>query len=249
MRRMTNKKTYKINSMCLYKEGLMLEKSRTLILSDLHFGYYDTTLTGVRFLDDSMERIRDIVEVLKPTELILNGDITHHFGKISGLAKKNLRELKEYLDEKKIKLTLIQGNHDTLLEYYLKDLGINKKDIKERIIKEKILICHGDKIINTKGSYNRIIIGHEHPHIKLKEGVRTEDFKCYLFSKCKGKDLIVMPAFSPYSAGNSILERDFLSPYLKKAEDYEESKVLLVDDVSKKIRDFGRIKDIQEIYE
>ncbi len=236
-----------INKIELYKKGLMIKKTKTLILSDLHFGYYDTSLTGVRIADNSIEKIQDIIQELKPKELILNGDILHHFGRISGLAKKILRELKELLHKKEISLKLIRGNHDTLLKFYLDELEIKNNEVDRYIIRDKNLICHGDKIIKTKEAYERIIIGHEHPHLKLKEEVRSEDFKCYLFSKHKNKDLIVMPAFSPYSAGNSVLSRDFLSPYLKEIEEFEESRIFLVDDVSNSIRAFGRIKDIERI--
>ncbi|MDK2908374.1 MAG: uncharacterized protein PWQ87_832 [Candidatus Woesearchaeota archaeon] len=235
-----------MNGIKIYKEGIIIERSKTLIISDLHLGYYDTNITGVRIADDIIERIESMIKEIKPKEIVFNGDILHHFGKISGLAKRELKELLGFLKKRDIELILIRGNHDKLLDYYLNDLGIPVK-ARKWTIRHRNLICHGDKIININRSYDRIIIGHEHPHVKLVDGIREEIFKCFLITKYKGKELIVMPAFSSYSVGSNVLDKNFLSPYLKNSDDYEDSVILALDEIDKSIVNFGRIKDIKNI--
>ncbi|MDI3473946.1 MAG: uncharacterized protein PWR30_269 [Candidatus Woesearchaeota archaeon] len=237
-----------MNGIRMYKEGIIIERSKTLIISDLHLGYYDTNLTGVRIGDDIIERIKSMIKEINPKEVIFNGDILHHFGKISGLAKRELKDTLGFLNKRGIELILIRGNHDKLLDYYLKDLNIPVKT-RKWAIRHRNLICHGDEIIKIKRDYDRIIIGHEHPHVRLKEGVREEIFKCFLLSKYKGKELVVMPAFSAYSVGSNVLDKNFLSPYLKDSDNYDDSIILALDEINKNIVDFGRIKDIKKIQE
>ena len=72
--------------------------------------------------------------------------------------------------------------------------------------KGETLVLHGDSLLFRKElkKAKRIVIGHEHPAVSLKEGPRGEQFKCFLKGKYKGRNLIVQPSF------NSIIVKIFI---------------------------------------
>jgi len=85
----------------------------------------------------------------------------------------------------------------------------------------------------------RIIIGHEHAAVTLKEGPRVEKFKCFLKGKWKGKELIVMPSMNPVTEGTDVLQAELLSPYLnQKLDNFE---VFIVAD---EIMPFGKLGNL-----
>jgi len=109
-------------------------------------------------------------------------------------------------------------------------------------------MMHGDKfnktvedIIKNK-KIKTIIIGHEHPAVSLKEGSRTETFKCFLKGKFKGKELIVQPSFNLVTEGTDILKESLLSPFLK--QNLKNFNVYIVAD---KVYDFGKVSSLIQL--
>ena len=92
----------------------------------------------------------------------------------------------------------------------------------------------------NKHKIKTVIIGHEHPAINLKDGPRSEKYKCFLKGKFKSYDLIVQPSFTPLIEGTDILAEDLLSPFLKK--NLYDFQVFIVGD---KVYDFGKIKKLR----
>ena len=104
---------------------------------------------------------------------------------------------------------------------------------------------HGHKIFIDKEIYDKkikiLIIGHEHPAISIREGLRKETYKCFLLGRWKDKKLIVMPSFFTLYEGSDIKKEELLSPYLNE-KSIKNFEVFVVAD---KIYRFGKVKDIR----
>jgi len=218
--------------------GLYLSKHKILVLSDFHIGYEEelnkkgVMVPRVQY-KDLIDRLELIFARVKPELIIINGDLKHEFGAISKQEWKETIRLLDYL-ERKGKLVLIKGNHDTILEPIAE-----KRDIKivDELFVDDIQIIHGHKIPEKLGEI--IIIGHEHPAIKIRSDVRAEKYKCFLKGTYKRKTLIVQPSFNLLLEGTDITSEGKLSPFLK--QNLDNFEVFVVD---KKIYDFGKLKNI-----
>ncbi|MEM4397039.1 MAG: metallophosphoesterase [Candidatus Woesearchaeota archaeon] len=238
-----------LESIYLFDLSVFIKNSRTLVISDLQLGYEEALnkkgFLIPRFQDkDIFFRLGYLIERLKPSLVIINGDIKHEFSVISKTEWTNVKKLIDFIMEK-TNLVLIKGNHDNMLEPIAKTKNI---DLLEYYYdqKNKIYITHGDKIDtnNFINEANNIIIGHEHPAIGLREKGRVEKFKCFLKGKFKieynkekehkkiktenEKNLIVLPSFNTITEGTDILQEKLMSPFLKNIDDFE---VFLINDL------------------
>ena len=164
---------------------------------------------------------------------MINGDLKHEFGAISKQEWKETMRLIDYF-ERKGKLILIKGNHDTILGPIA-----DKKEIKvvDELFVDDILITHGHKIPERLG--DTIIIAHEHPAVNIRSDVRVEKYKCFLKGKYKRKTLIVQPSFNLLLEGTDVNSEDLLSPFLD--QDLSNFEIFVVD---KKVYDFGKLKNL-----
>lgn len=151
----------------------------------------------------------------KINTIIINGDIKHEFGKISEQEWREALKIIDLLQKNCDKLILIKGNHDTILGPIAHKKGI---EIVTHYKINDIYICHGHKIPMDAdfAKSKTIIIGHEHPAVSLKQGSRSELFKCFLKGKYERKNLIVMPSLNLVTEGTDILRESLLSPFLQK---------------------------------
>jgi len=221
---------------------------KTLIICDTHIGY-EEALNKQGFLiprfqfKEIIERLEKIIKksgIKKFERIIINGDIKHEFGRISEQEWRHTLRLLDFLKKHCKKVILIKGNHDTILGPIA-----NKRNLKvlEYFIFKKVLIVHGnklpDKYDKLKKNIKKIIIGHEHPAVGIRENARTEIFKCYLFGKFRGKQLIVQPSFNFVSDGTDVLKEQVLSPFLKG--DLGNFKCMVVSD---KLYNFGKLANL-----
>ena len=141
---------------------------------------------------------------------------------------------------KKYKVTIIKGNHDTILTYIVQKRDI---ELKQYYKINNFFICHGDRLMENLDFFNSntIIIGHEHPAISISKNSRSETFKCFLIGKYKNKNLIVMPSFNILIEGSNILKEKLLSPFLKKSN-LDDFEIYVVAD---KIYNFGKLKNVK----
>jgi len=220
--------------------SLFIKKEKILIINDLHIGYeQELHRKGIlvpRFqLKKIIEKTEKIIEITKPNKIIINGDLKHIFGRI---LEREWKEVLQYLDFllKKIKeIIIIKGNHDPVIKPIA-----DKRDIRvvESYKVRDILIIHGDELIETKAK--RIIIGHEHPAITIKEASKWEKYKCFLIGKWQKKELIAVPSFNPLLEGTNILEGKLLSPFLKDIDNFE---VFVIGE--KEVFNFGKVNEIK----
>jgi len=227
-------------------KALWIEKLKILVVADLHIGYEEALAEEGYLLPRTMfkemsKELKELLEKLKPSLVVINGDLKHEFGQIS---KQEWFETNTILDMilERSKVVLIKGNHDTILEPIARRKNL---EIKDFYIVDGICILHGHKIFVDKEIYDKkikiLIIGHEHPAISIREGLRKETYKCFLLGRWKDKKLIVMPSFFTLYEGSDIKKEELLSPYLNE-KSIKNFEVFVVAD---KIYRFGKVKDIR----
>lgn len=232
------------NEIELIDLGILTGKS--LVLSDFHLGFEEAmNKRGVlvpRFqYKDTVKRLDALFEEIekrkiKLEKIILNGDIKHEFGSISKQEWKEVLQLIDYLSAKTKEVIIVKGNHDVILEPIIRRRNI--KIVKGYLI-GNVLVAHGDSVPEIPKEAKTVLIGHEHPAISLREGAKTEKYKCFLKAKYKGLTLLVQPSFNLVVEGTDVLKERTLSPLLEKAKNIE---VFVVDEKSREVLRFGKLK-------
>ena len=218
--------------------ALYLPREKTLIISDVHIGFEESLhkkgiLVPKFYFSLLKERISKIL-TLPIEKIIINGDLKHEFGSIN---EQEWREILQFFDLFKEKeIILIKGNHDMILHPIAQKRKIL---LKEDYSIGDVHVSHGDALPKKEVKEKAIIIGHEHPAVSLKENRKIKKYKCFLKGKWKKKVLIVMPSFHLLKEGTNILERRFLSPFLKDIDDFE---VFIIGD---KVYSFGKVKNLE----
>lgn len=230
--------------------SLWLKKEQILIISDLHLGYEEYLHQKGVLLPKAQvqlikEELQKIFQIVKPTIIIINGDLKHEFGKVLRQEWTEVLNLIDFLQQHCKELILIRGNHDVILGPIAEKKGITV--VSEYKI-GSILIVHGDKIIKTEATTTKtpvkaIIIGHEHPAICIREKSKMEKFKCFLKGRWKKKDLIVMPSFNSLLEGTDVTKERLLSPFLKDVSDFEVFAVSAGE-----VFKFGKVKQLQSMH-
>lgn len=213
----------------------------TLVITDIHLGY-ETSMQkrGVLIPKVQIKQVKDDLTSLlaktNPKQVVINGDLKHDFGTISEQEWREILQLVDIVQEK-AELILIQGNHDAIMKVIAR-----KKNLKlcDYYIVDDYFICHGDKLFEVEefDSCKHVVIGHDHPAFMLRDGPKTEKFKCYMITSYEGKELIVLPSFTTLNEGTNIEEARFLSPYLKGVK---KCNVHICGDDGQ-VLDFGEIK-------
>ncbi|MEK6940522.1 MAG: metallophosphoesterase [Nanoarchaeota archaeon] len=221
--------------------GLYLEKQDLLIVGDIHLGYEESLnnrgILVPRFqYKETVEKMKKMLDNVKPKKILINGDLKHEFGSIMSYEWKNVLNFIDFLQERCQELIIIKGNHDVILEPITKKKGILLIPYYKI---DEYFICHGDKIFEEIDS-KVIIIGNEHPAISLSKDGRKELYKCFLKGRYKKKKLIIMPSFNMLTIGSDIFQEKRLSPYIPK--DLSKFKVYVAED---KIYNFGEVKNIK----
>jgi putative SbcD/Mre11-related phosphoesterase len=204
--------------------AVWLERESVLAVADLHLGYawahrYEGNLLPLRAPDETVSRLLALVESYAPADLVLLGDIVHGTVPVPAL-KDDLCELFERLSDKTT-LRLIVGNHDAQLVKLLGTCGIEAVAMREFRAGPHLLL-HGEgtddrlaaeQLATTGARGGRVIIGHEHPALQLSDGVATSaKCPCFVFSS----NLLVLPAFSPWSAGTNVRTHKFMSSLARR---------------------------------
>lgn len=223
--------------------GLYIKKHKTLIISDLHLGYENAMeLKGVllpRFqLKDILKSLEKIFSKVEIEQIVINGDLKHEFGKILKQEWKDILQFFDYLFSKCKKIIVVKGNHDVVLSPIA---GKRNIQIVKEVILDDILIIHGDSEPKLSDKIKTIIIGHEHPAISIRDGERTEKFKCFLKGKYENLILIIQPSFNPLIEGTDITKQKILSPLIKNVLNFE---AFVFD--GEKVLKFGKVKNFMQ---
>ncbi len=191
--------------------------SGTLIIADLHIGVEEALnrqgLMVPRFqLDDLLAVLKKLLARVRPRHVLVNGDVKHEFGTVSEQEWRNTLRVLDFL-RKAAPVTLIKGNHDTILGPIARKRDVK---VKDALVLGDTFIVHGHKKVAIPKGVRSMVIGHEHPAVTLAEGARTERFKCYLRGAYGKVRLLVQPSFNQTTTGYDLLQQDVLSPYLKQ---------------------------------
>ena len=219
--------------------ALWLSTEKILIINDLHIGYEEALhrkgiLVPKFQLQEIIQEMKQILSQVKPQKIIINGDLKHEFGTV---LRQEWSEVLQFLDfclQHCQEVLIIKGNHDPIIKPIAEKRGICV--VTEYLVND-IIIVHGDKSIETKAK--RIIIGHEHPAITLREKSKWEKYKCFLKGKWKEKELIAVPSFNPLLEGTDVLKEELLSPFLENIKNF---KVYVIS--KGEVFGFGKVKDI-----
>lgn len=216
-------------------------KKKILVLGDVHLGYGDRNLGFLpqMIFKETVEDLEKVFgEVGKVDIVVLLGDVKHYFGGISVQEWKETREFIEILKEKTDKIVVVKGNHDTVLEPISRELGF---DMVDYYILGRYGFLHGHKIYQEllDKKIRVLMCGHLHPAVTLREGVKSERYKCFLVGKWKGKKVVVVPSFFPLVEGGDVFyhEGNLGFPFLP-----EKADVFVVG--GREILPFGKMKKL-----
>ncbi|RLI77895.1 phosphoesterase [Archaeoglobales archaeon] len=217
---------FKIGDLLLTPEKAIVVK-KTAIISDLHLGIENVLLDrGIHIprmqVDEIIKNTKEIIEKYSINRLVIAGDLKHEFSR-------NLPyewdDVKRFLDEIDVEIEVVRGNHDNYLGVILSKYDILLVD---ELSIENWRIVHGHRNCDS----NKILMGHEHPAIKIRFEGGFYTFPCYLKISDERRVVVVMPAFSPILPGSNILNLDsFLSPILKNVKLGEVEVYGIADDV------------------
>jgi len=218
--------------------SIYFQDEKIIVMSDLHIGFEEVMAQkGLLLPKMQKRRIMDLLDKIfqfyDVEKVIIDGDFKHEFSKN---VKQEWNEIEEIINYilKKSDLIVIRGNHDNYLQTILSKYGIDM--IRSFKLKNYVLI-HGDKEYKD----SNIIIGHEHPSIKIRDNVGgILSMPAFLH----GKNITVLPSPSIYSSGSDILGGDILSPVLKNFN-LDELNIYALDDKLGLI-DMGKIGEIKK---
>ncbi len=225
----------------IIETSLWLEQEKILVINDLHLGYEEALqCKGVLVPHFQLKEIIAILDRIftqvTPEKIIINGDLKHEFGRVLRQEWSEVLQLIDFLLQHGKEVIIIKGNHDPIIQPIAEKR--RTKVVTEYRIGETLII-HGDVLVETDAQ--RIIIGHEHPAITIREGSKWEKYKCFLHGKWNGKELIAVPSFNPLLEGTDILKEQMLSPFLTKVDGFD------VFVVSKgEIFNFGTVREIKK---
>ncbi len=200
--------TSKIDNLTLTREKAVIVDD-TAIIADLHLGIesmmedYGVTFPRVQ-IREVINNMKSIVDNYGITRLIVAGDFKHEFGKNKPYEWEDVELfLKKFSD---LDIEVVRGNHDNFLMTILHKYDVEMKDA---INVSEWTVMHGHK--NTDA--DKVIMGHEHPTIKVRESGAIYRYPCFLH--IKERNVVVLPAFSPVAQGSDVLSAEkFLSPML-----------------------------------
>jgi putative SbcD/Mre11-related phosphoesterase len=207
------------------RRAVFLAETGTLAVADLHLGYAWAhrargNLLPIQTGDETLPRLRALLDDYQPRELVILGDIVHAAVEAEPLLAE-LRDLAALAE--RVPLRLLAGNHDTRLARLLERAGIGLKLEREASV-DGHLLMHGDeadevraisRLRAVRGAGKRVIFGHEHPALALSDGIgMTVRCPCFFAAD----DALILPAFSNWAAGTDPRDGTFLSAYARCAQ-------------------------------
>ncbi len=189
---------------------------RAAVIADLHLGFENVMQDrGVAIprmqIREILRAAGNVIEKYDIKTLIVAGDLKHEFSRNLPYEWEDVRTFVEFVLDSGVELRVVRGNHDNFLAAILAEYGI---ELVESLEVDGYCVAHGHKEIDCE----RLIMGHEHPSVKVRVRGASYNFPCYLVAD---GTKIVLPAFSPLMLGSDVLQGEFLSPILQKAKTIE----------------------------
>jgi len=236
---------------------MYVQSFNAIIFSDLHLGFEEAVARGLDYTGGKtshtygmfipriqFKRVREVLDyvfsVVKPSKVIINGDVKHAFDRLLRQEREEVKKLIEYLLERGVKdIVIIRGNHDNFLPIVLKDYGLELY-LKYELVTSRysMLITHGHLELDVEG-YDIVVIGHEHPSLRCLSSFRLPAILKIPFREQSGlkKYIVCLPAMGPYHPGTHVSAdpSSYLSPIIQKYGRPSEAGVLVWLDLGRSI--------------
>jgi len=214
---------------------------KTLLVSDIHFGYEaELAEKGIR-IPSQADRLEDLlsglIEEVGAERIVFLGDLKHQVPLSSWIEWREMPRVIRGIVEMGLEVALIPGNHDGGVEEILGET-IQYKSSKGVLLEgeRRVFVIHGHAWPSPDVLEADIIVtGHLHPVVSLRTDVGSvvrrrvwlhmRGDKRILAEKLGetsrrrgGIDLLVMPAFNPILSGlsvNSLPPREKLWPLIR----------------------------------
>ena len=204
------------------RRAVFLPSERVLAIADLHLGYswvqrHRGALLPVTTPETTATRVAGLLREYQPRHLIVLGDLVHQATRQPGV-EEALHQLAGAIP-KEVTWTVCTGNHDRNLDRLLGQLPRAVQLVASASM-GGCLLHHGDnesgrnsaEAFSLEAAEPFHVIGHEHPALRLGDGVATEaKVPCFITSG----EVLVVPAFSDWAAGCDIQRGTFLGPIAK----------------------------------
>lgn len=204
------------------RRAMVLPSEGLLALADLHLGYswvqrHRGALMPVTTPETTAARVADLLREYQPRNLVVLGDLVHQATRQPGV-EEALHQLAGAIP-KEVTWTVCTGNHDRNLDRLLGRLPRAVQLVASASM-GGCLLHHGDsepgrnsaEAFSLKAAEPFHVIGHEHPALRLGDGVATEaKVPCFITSG----EVLVVPAFSDWAVGCDIQRGTFLGPIAK----------------------------------
>lgn len=197
---------------------------RAVILADLHLGFEEEAARQGFYvpraqLMRALEVLRRALDETGADWVIFAGDVKHSFSRLLPSERRELREVFEYLKKRSVKTSIVRGNHDSYLRLVARDYDV---EVLDELFAGNMLVIHGHK--KPRGEYKgvkAIIIGHEHPSLRLRDKLGfIAKLPAFLTAPYPQYNtvLVVLPAVGQYQTGTTVsLSPDtYLSPILRE---------------------------------
>ncbi len=212
----------------------------TAVIADVHLGLENFMIEkGVAIprmqIVEVVKSLRKVVEKYEIDRLVVAGDLKHEFGRNLPYEWEDVELfLKSFED---VELEIVRGNHDNYLATILAKHGL---ELKEEVEIHGWTVVHGHKECEK----SRVIMGHEHPVVRIRFRGATYSYPCYLLIE-RPRKIVVLPAFSPLVSGSDVITAEgFLSPILKNVKDSDVTVYAVEEDVVC----LGRLRDLKSAF-
>ena len=187
------------------ERAVFLPAADTLIIADCHLGKGAASRVEapVDGGDDVRERLLGLVHETGPETLLIAGDLLHSFSTIPHGVDWHVTRLERAVADAGAELVVTPGNHDSMLEGVFDGPAASQRLLADG----GTLVCHGHvrpdlSALDDPAAITRIVVGHDHPAISI--GGRKLPCLLYGPGQWRGRDVVMLPAFTKSAAGVSV---------------------------------------------
>jgi putative SbcD/Mre11-related phosphoesterase len=224
-----------------------------MVLADLHIGIeIELREQGLHPPDQTpvlRQRLEELYNQWKPTDVLLLGDIKHTIPAFSKKERWDVIEVLSIFDDY-ASIHLVPGNHDGNLHRFIPSNTHVYPSNGVALFQKGFIHGHRwaqDNVMECP----QIIMGHSHPTVKLTDRLGYTFYEpCWLKARCYSEKLkqrypsandpviTIMPAFNPLCGGIAVNSEGLTGPY-SKLIDIPRAEVYLLDGTY-----LGRVRDL-----
>lgn len=191
--------------------ALLIERPRTVVVSDLHIGKeFKLARAGMHFPDASRRMAEQLLEICRKERsrsIIMLGDIKESIGYPP---RDELDAIASFFHPlRQMNITIVKGNHDAHIGEILGRIGIGISPVSELLV-GRIAMIHGNAMPSEKAmGKDYVIAGHSHIAVDVNGIAQKGWLVAKVGSKApdrygrynKRARLVVLPAFNSLITG------------------------------------------------